>query len=99
MADYVMTIESDEEDSSFKIISKNDQEEAKLDPGFVFDLTGDPYLEFGSNILTEDLVKSGSKPVRLKRTLSETSVTVVLRLLYLWKTLLLGDAWAQNGND
>lgn len=62
--DYIMTIESDDEDSSGKISSKTEQDGVKLDPGFVFDFAGDPYLEFGSHIQTEDLVKSGSKPVR-----------------------------------
>lgn len=58
-----MTIESDEEDLSSKLNPRIHQDETKLDPEFVFDLAGDPYIEFGSGALTEDLVKSGSKPV------------------------------------
>ncbi|KAJ3575639.1 hypothetical protein NP233_g978 [Leucocoprinus birnbaumii] len=60
--DYIMTIDSDEEGSSSRLQTKAEQDETKLDPEFVFDLAGDPYLEFGSSALTEDLVKSGSKP-------------------------------------
>ncbi|KAL9716227.1 nucleolar DEAD-box protein required for synthesis of 60S ribosomal subunit [Leucoagaricus gongylophorus] len=59
--DYIMTIESDEEDFSSRL--RVDQDETKLDPEFVFDHTGDSHFEFGSNALTQDLVQSGSKPV------------------------------------
>ncbi|KAF9453798.1 DEAD-domain-containing protein [Macrolepiota fuliginosa MF-IS2] len=60
--EYIMTIESDEEELPGKTFSKNEQDEAKLDPEFVFDLAGDPYLESGSYTLIEDLVRSGTKP-------------------------------------
>ena len=64
MSDYIMTIDSDTDDSS---TSKNEPiDDAKLDPDFVFDLAGDPYSDFISKPLRiEDLVKTGSKPVRL----------------------------------
>lgn len=59
-----MTIGSDDEEVPENISFKEPQDEAKLNPDFIFDLAGDPYLEFGSHVLTEDLVQSGSKLVR-----------------------------------
>lgn len=61
--DYIMTVGSDDEDLPENFSSKEQQDEAKLNPDFIFDLAGDPYLEFGSHVLTKDLVKSGSKLV------------------------------------
>jgi len=61
IGDYIMTIESDEEDLSSRFNSKVDQDETKLNPEFVFDLFGDSLFELESNVLTQDLVQSGSK--------------------------------------
>lgn len=69
--DYVMTIESDTEEAPPASSSKAGKstvppEDAQLNPDFVFDLTGDPYNDLlGGSVDVEDLVKSGSKPVRL----------------------------------
>lgn len=71
VADYIMTIDSDDEETADA--SKMAQDEAKLNPEFVFDVVGDPYLEFGSYTL--DLVKSGSKPVYSVRSLVENLFT------------------------
>lgn len=66
MSDYIMTIDSDAEDSTIPSTSKKESiDDAKLDLDFVFDLSGDPYSEFMNKSLgIEDLVKTGSKPVR-----------------------------------
>lgn len=63
MSDYIMTIDSDVEDSP--PVFKNEAiDDAKLDPDFVFDLAGDPYSDFINKPLgVEDIVKTGSKPV------------------------------------
>ena len=67
-----MTIDSDTEDvlslptTSKHLKSSKKQEpadDAKLDPDFVFDLAGDPYIDL-TNKSVNDLVKTGSKPVR-----------------------------------
>ena len=68
MSDYVMTIDSDDEDvpipSSSKLSKPEPLDDAKLDPDFVFDVAGDPYVDFmNSSIGVHDLVKTGSKPV------------------------------------
>lgn len=72
MSDYVMTIDSDTEDvlpvpSTSKPSKSSKKQEpaddAKLDPDFVFDLAGDPYIDLTSKSVN-DLVKTGSKPVR-----------------------------------
>jgi len=68
MSDYVMTIDSDTEDAPIPSGSKSSKTEpaddAKLDPDFVFDLTGDPYIDLTNNSIgLQDLVKTGSKPV------------------------------------
>ena len=63
-----MTIDSDTEDvpipSGSKSSKKEPADDAKLDLDFVFDLSGDPYIDLTnkSNGL-QDLVKAGSKPV------------------------------------
>ncbi|KAF9481157.1 DEAD-domain-containing protein [Pholiota conissans] len=68
MADYVMTIDSDAEDVSIPSTSKTSKkqepvDDAKLDPEFVFDLAGDPYIDLtNQNSGVSDLVKTGSKP-------------------------------------
>lgn len=70
--DFIMTIDSDEEDdiilppskvSKSAKSQKADPEDAQLNADFTFDLAGDPYAEIlgGSNL--HDLVKKGSRPV------------------------------------
>ncbi|XP_006454358.1 hypothetical protein AGABI2DRAFT_114110 [Agaricus bisporus var. bisporus H97] len=61
-ADYVMTIDSEDE-GGVDSIPKSAQDEANLNPEFIFDVADDPYLEIASHTLAEDWVKSGSKPV------------------------------------
>jgi len=63
-----MTIESDTEDVPIHSGSKSSKAEpaddAKLDPDFVFDLAGDPYIDLTNDSTSpQDLVKTGSKPV------------------------------------
>ncbi|KAH8835254.1 DEAD-domain-containing protein [Flagelloscypha sp. PMI_526] len=63
MADYVMTIESDSEDERPKNKKQKTQDTAldgQLDPDFVFDISGDPYLDFAT--ASVDSVTAGSKP-------------------------------------
>lgn len=56
-----MTVDSDIEDAT--PTSKPQQEDgAKLDPDFVFDVSGDPYVDFSAEVV-EDLVMPGIKPV------------------------------------
>ncbi|KDR82696.1 hypothetical protein GALMADRAFT_238187 [Galerina marginata CBS 339.88] len=66
MSDYVMTIDSDTEDvsipSSIKQSKHDPLDETKLDPDFVFDLAGDPYIDLTQFTELHDLVKTGSKP-------------------------------------
>lgn len=70
MSDYVMTIDSDAEDVPIPSTSKFSKtagpaDDAKLDPDFVFDIGGDPYIDLTSKGAgLDDLVKTGSKPVR-----------------------------------
>lgn len=66
--DFVMTIDSDDEDVEPKQTtkSKKDVEAVQLDLDFVFDPSGDPYtdaLETQSDL--KDFIKKGSRPVRL----------------------------------
>ena len=69
--DFIMTLDSEEESSSEAIRpSKHSNakkaDEAQLDPAFTFDMSGDPYKDLihgGADFA--DLVKSGSRPVRL----------------------------------
>jgi len=69
MSDYVMTIDSDAEDIPIPSTSKSAKnfpaDEAKLDPDFVFDLVGDPYIDLTTYTGSNDLVKTGSKPVSI----------------------------------
>jgi ATP-dependent RNA helicase DDX27 len=70
MADdeYVMTIDSDEEQVEPKQSAKykvKDADEVQLDLDFVFDPSGDPYadvLEVQADL--KDFIKGGSRPVR-----------------------------------
>ena len=63
--DFIMTIDSDDEDTLHKPSKTKDVvEDAQLDPNFVFDLSGDPYAELlGDTSGPQDSVKQGSKPV------------------------------------
>ncbi|PSS37722.1 hypothetical protein PHLCEN_2v415 [Hermanssonia centrifuga] len=59
--DFVMTIDSDDEDSQNK--KNKPVDDTQLNPDFIFDLSGDPYtdlLDGGSDL--HDYVKKGSKP-------------------------------------
>lgn len=58
-----MTIDSDSEDDRPKVKKTKTQEGAdgQLDPDFVFDISGDPYVDFATSSL--DSVTAGSKPV------------------------------------
>lgn len=68
MADYVMTIDSDSEDYALPKPSKStkaEAEDAGLNPEFIFDVSGDPYMDIVSqDVELGDLVKTGTKPVR-----------------------------------
>ncbi|KAL0951162.1 hypothetical protein HGRIS_007894 [Hohenbuehelia grisea] len=66
--DFIMTIDSDTEDVSKPIAGssarKTTNDDTALNPDFVFDVSGDPYIDAlapPSDLL--DLVKAGSKPV------------------------------------
>lgn len=60
--DFVMTIDSDEEEDSTKPTkSKELVDDTQLNPDFTFDLHGDPYIDLLED--TNDIVKTGSKPV------------------------------------
>lgn len=72
MSDFVMTIDSDAEDVPISSTSKAPKapkksepvDDAKLDPDFVFDIAGDPYIDLTNKATgLGDLVKTGSKPV------------------------------------
>ena len=69
--DFIMTLDSEEEEPSSDVIrpskhsSAKKADEALLDPAFTFDMSGDPYTDLihgGADFA--DLVKSGSRPVR-----------------------------------
>ncbi|KAG6857580.1 hypothetical protein H0H87_000179 [Tephrocybe sp. NHM501043] len=66
MADYVMTLDSDSEEYSLPKpvkASKVDTEDTSLNPEFVFDISGDPYVDIvGQSSQYGDLVKKGTKP-------------------------------------
>ena len=63
--EYVMTIDSDEEDVEPKKLEEKDAEDVQLDLDFVFDPSGDPYTDtLDAQTVLKDLVKTGSRPVR-----------------------------------
>ncbi|KAF8078602.1 DEAD-domain-containing protein [Lyophyllum atratum] len=64
MADYVMTLDSDSEDHTLSNPSKNAKsEDVGLDPEFIFDVSGDPYMDIISQTAEMgDFVKKGTKP-------------------------------------
>lgn len=67
MSDYIMTVDSDVEDltSTLSPVGSLREDDANLDPDFVFNVSGDPYVDFSTKAMeVEDLVKPGSKPVR-----------------------------------
>ena len=69
--DFVMTLDSDEESPSeavihAKVSGSKAVDDAQLDPALTFDISGDPYSDLLHGVENHtDLVKSGSKPVRL----------------------------------
>lgn len=81
--DFIMTLDSEEESPPDTIrpskqSSAKEADEALLDPAFTFDMSGDPYIDLvhgGADFA--DLVKSGSKPVRLFCVLSSCSLNTV----------------------
>lgn len=90
MADYVMTIDSDSEESIIPNIiitktTKQETEHASLNPDFIFDVSGDPYtdmVEDHANLV--DFVKKGTKPVRLTfKSLYNTEHELLIRNQYL----------------
>jgi ATP-dependent RNA helicase DDX27 len=69
MTDYVMTIDSDSEETTPPKITKSPKQEAEdasLNPDFIFDVSGDPYTDMvGNHADLVDFVKMGTKPVCL----------------------------------
>jgi ATP-dependent RNA helicase DDX27 len=69
--DYVMTLDSDEDSPSeavtrSKLSGSKVVDDAQLDPTLTFDISGDPYSDLLHGVENyTDIVKSGSKPVRL----------------------------------
>jgi ATP-dependent RNA helicase DDX27 len=71
--DFIMTLDSEEEPEPSsgairpsKHPSAKKADEALLDPAFTFDMSGDPYTDLIQGEADfADLVKSGSRPVRL----------------------------------
>ena len=69
--DFVMTLDSEEESPSeavtpAKLSGSKVVDETQLDPTLTFDISGDPYSDiFHEETNYTDIVKSGSKPVRL----------------------------------
>ncbi|KAK0506099.1 DEAD-domain-containing protein [Armillaria luteobubalina] len=62
MADYVMTIDSDAEDSPS--LAVNPAKDEALNPDFTFDLSGDPYTDFLDDpaVTAHDHVRKGTRP-------------------------------------
>jgi len=69
--EFIMTMDSDDElpplkpSKSAKGLKTQAPEEAQLNPEFSFDLAGDPYADFLVDSQVQDLVKQGTKPVRM----------------------------------
>ena len=91
--DFVMTIDSDAEETQPEKTSKTRTqdtagEDAQLNPDFVFDLSEDPYTAFlGEPSNLQDLVKKGSKPVHILIPIRSFQVSNSLsRNLSLWTT-------------
>ena len=61
MSDYVLTIDSDQEEDQLDSKHPQEAEETGLNPEFVFDVSGDPY----EDLLANDVIHSGTKPVSL----------------------------------
>ena len=86
--DFVMTLDSEEESPSDAIrpskrSGPKEGDEALLDPAFIFDMSGDPYIDLihgGADFA--DLVKSGSKPVRSFNASSCSLNMVLVRIQY-----------------
>jgi len=75
--DFIMTIDSGDEEVPFPSISKRSKGKQKaaemgdetvaLDPSFSFNLMGDVYTDvFHKEVVFQDIVKTGSKPVRCR---------------------------------
>lgn len=66
-SDFVMTIDSDDEDVESKQVTKlkgKDVEAVQLDLDFVFDPSGDPYIDtLEAQSEVKDFIKQGSRPV------------------------------------
>lgn len=78
--DFIMTIDSDDEETEVKKPSKTKEaaEDAQLNPDFVFDLSGDPYADLlGDTTEPQDYVKKGSRPVSDLRSLLSFTLTDV----------------------
>jgi hypothetical protein len=69
MADYIMTIDSDVEDipepaPQPKMKTQKSEDDAALNPDFVFDLADDTYADIlNTGVTVQDLIKTGSKAV------------------------------------
>jgi ATP-dependent RNA helicase DDX27 len=63
--DFIRTIDSDDEKPSQKRTKKppNDEEEARIDPDFQFDLSEDPFIDLLQFHQSQDVVRQISKPV------------------------------------
>lgn len=68
--DFIMTLDSGDEDEMVEEVEVEVKKTGKegvndgLNPDFVFDLSGDPYVDvLGAE--SGDVVKTGSKPVRI----------------------------------
>ncbi|KIJ21730.1 hypothetical protein PAXINDRAFT_173799 [Paxillus involutus ATCC 200175] len=62
--DFIRTIDSDDEKPSQKRTKKpsNDEEEARIDPDFQFDLSEDPFIDLLQFHQSQDVVRQISKP-------------------------------------
>ena len=66
MIDYITTIDSDTEEHQRRLQDDaREKEDPGFNPDFVFDVTGDPYVDvMDQHHALDDLVKTRSKPVR-----------------------------------
>ena len=88
-SDYVMTIDSDLEDFAGPVVAcpqpaKPDAEDVDLSPEFVFDVSGDPYIDVArSDADFEILAQKDSKPVSPELIVIPGVLTRFLRILCL----------------
>ncbi|KAF9015182.1 DEAD-domain-containing protein [Cyathus striatus] len=98
MGDYVMTLDSDTEEvqeiPAFDQKSrKKDTDDIRLDPEFVFDISGDPYAQYATtDIQLDDLVKTGSKSIPI-------SVDDIIARRRLGLKRKLDDTDVEDGTD